>query len=228
MNRILAVALGVSIVLHAMLFIFVHPGAAPAEQENATKISVRLTGTGAALLPDPDNHIPEKRIQNKTDPADSDKADTRITRDSNAAGNLDSNGLNEPRDRFAGSDSPEAGQAPDAGNPLPSISDGPAAGADAAALAEYNRILSIVRAGIQDGMVYPLLARRKGMEGEVGLSFVLDEAGRIGQVKVLASSGYAVLDRAALKLMKSISPLDAFPEQKMSLSVTIVYDLQKR
>jgi len=44
---------------------------------------------------------------------------------------------------------------------------------------------------------YPLIARRRGFQGTVVLEVMVDRNGRIGDLKVLKSSGYKVLDRAA-------------------------------
>lgn len=45
--------------------------------------------------------------------------------------------------------------------------------------------------------VYPALARRRGQEGEVMLRLDIDARGDVTGARVLASSGYPLLDRAA-------------------------------
>lgn len=47
--------------------------------------------------------------------------------------------------------------------------------------------------------VYPMLARRRAQEGEVLLRLDLDMRGRITSARVLVSSGYPLLDAAALQ-----------------------------
>ena len=49
---------------------------------------------------------------------------------------------------------------------------------------------------------YPVSARRRGMEGKVVLDILVDREGRVGNVSVAVSSGYAILDRAALSTVK--------------------------
>lgn len=49
---------------------------------------------------------------------------------------------------------------------------------------------------------YPQLARKKGWEGKVKLEAALGKDGRIGKVKPIQSSGYKVLDDAAIKAVK--------------------------
>jgi protein TonB len=44
---------------------------------------------------------------------------------------------------------------------------------------------------------YPLIARRRGFQGTVVLEVMVDRNGRVGELRVLKSSGYKVLDRAA-------------------------------
>ncbi len=51
---------------------------------------------------------------------------------------------------------------------------------------------------------YPLLARRRGWEGEVLLAFRLEADGRITGAHVARSSGYGVLDRAALTALGKV------------------------
>lgn len=45
---------------------------------------------------------------------------------------------------------------------------------------------------------YPRLARRRGYQGTVVLEVFVDRKGRVGDLKVFQSSGYPVLDRAAM------------------------------
>ncbi len=49
---------------------------------------------------------------------------------------------------------------------------------------------------------YPRKARRLGYEGIVMLKVLIDEAGRVDDLTVFESSGYAVLDRAAISAVR--------------------------
>lgn len=49
---------------------------------------------------------------------------------------------------------------------------------------------------------YPLVARRRGWEGTVTLQIQLDQDGRVGEVEVLESSGYEILDQEAEKTVR--------------------------
>ncbi|HOJ71788.1 MAG TPA: energy transducer TonB [Syntrophorhabdaceae bacterium] len=59
-------------------------------------------------------------------------------------------------------------------------------------LADYN----YVRDAVMKNITYPEKARRMGLEGRVIISFVINEAGFINDVKILKSSGYTLLDEA--------------------------------
>ena len=49
---------------------------------------------------------------------------------------------------------------------------------------------------------YPPKARRMGYEGIVMLKVLINESGRVNNLEVLKSSGYDILDRAALSTVK--------------------------
>lgn len=49
---------------------------------------------------------------------------------------------------------------------------------------------------------YPLLARKMGYEGRLILRLLVSKEGKVEQVKVIRSSGYSILDRAAIKTVK--------------------------
>ncbi len=49
---------------------------------------------------------------------------------------------------------------------------------------------------------YPLIARRRGFQGTVVLEVMVKRNGRVGRVKVFKSSGYKILDSAAVKSVR--------------------------
>jgi protein TonB len=52
---------------------------------------------------------------------------------------------------------------------------------------------------------YPRRARRKGYEGTVLLEVLVNRNGKVDDLRILASSGYAILDRSAVNSVKSWS-----------------------
>jgi len=69
----------------------------------------------------------------------------------------------------------------------------------------HNSILRLVSSRFN----YPLLARRKGWQGVVKLQVHIESNGRISRLHVEQTSGYPVLDRAALQSLQLASVPDA-------------------
>ena len=65
---------------------------------------------------------------------------------------------------------------------------------------------SLIRGHLEAFKFYPASARRRGIEGDVDVSFSLTGGGMAEQVKVRKGSGYAVLDRAALMTVARAQP----------------------
>lgn len=78
---------------------------------------------------------------------------------------------------------------------------------------------------IQKYSKYPALARKRGQEGKVQLRFVIGDDGRAEHIEVVSSSGYYLLDRAAMDTIRLI-PLPRPPRRAMQVPVTIVYRLE--
>ncbi len=76
---------------------------------------------------------------------------------------------------------------------------------------------------------YPRAARRAGYEGIVWVRFVLDREGGLRGSELMRSSGHALLDRAALDLLRRASPFPALPAEitldEIELVLPIEYDL---
>lgn len=69
-----------------------------------------------------------------------------------------------------------------------------------------NDMLVLVRNHLETFKVYPTSARRRGIEGHVDVSFSLSHKGAAKQLRLLQSSGYIMLDRAALKTVERAQP----------------------
>ena len=69
----------------------------------------------------------------------------------------------------------------------------------------HNSILRLLSSRLN----YPLLARRKGWQGVVKLQVHIESDGRISRLHVEQTSGYPVLDRAALQSLQLASVPDA-------------------
>jgi TonB family protein len=93
---------------------------------------------------------------------------------------------------------------------------------------EFGPYLARFRQRIQESMVYPLAARRRGLAGRVEIELVLEPSGRIRDVAVVTSSSYALLDEAALEAVKSLEPqpLPAHSKrQSLRVRLPVVFQL---
>ncbi len=68
----------------------------------------------------------------------------------------------------------------------------------------------LVRNHLEAHKFYPASARRRGIEGEVEISFALNGQGNTDKIEILAGSGYALLDQAAMQTVERSQP---FPIQ---------------
>ncbi len=78
-----------------------------------------------------------------------------------------------------------------------------------AAVSNYpGKIVSKLRRALR----YPAEAKRSKLRGEVRVAFTVSAAGGVGGVRVVASSGSPVLDRAAIETVRRAAPFPAIPE----------------
>jgi TonB family protein len=75
---------------------------------------------------------------------------------------------------------------------------------DAEATAAARTLQSLVYEALAAHFSYPPLARQNGWQGEVRLGMHIEPSGEIRRIHVLASSGYGILDRAALRSLKAV------------------------
>ena len=62
-------------------------------------------------------------------------------------------------------------------------------------------------------MYYPEASRRYGIFGSLRLLVVIRKDGSLEQIQVQSSSGHAVLDEAAIKIVRLAAPFAAFPPE---------------
>lgn len=79
---------------------------------------------------------------------------------------------------------------------------------DAAYLLDWRRRLEAV-----GNQYYPEASIRYGMYGELRMLVVVRQDGSLEDIRVLSSSGYAVLDEAAIKIVRMAAPFAPFPPE---------------
>jgi protein TonB len=80
--------------------------------------------------------------------------------------------------------------------------------ADAAYLLDWRQRLEAV-----GNKYYPQASVRYGIYGDVRLLVVIRKDGSLEDVKVMSSSGFAVLDEAAIKVVRMAAPYSPFPAE---------------
>jgi TonB family protein len=71
---------------------------------------------------------------------------------------------------------------------------------------DYTALLEGLRERIASSLVYPRMARIRGIEGTVVLLLKLDREGNLAGLSVKSSSGSDILDRAARQLVEGVLP----------------------
>ncbi len=96
---------------------------------------------------------------------------------------------------------------------------------------QHNYLLGQLQDQLSHYLTYPLRARRRGWEGEVLLSLQLDAHGQLHNIQLLRSSGYALLDRSALRALSRLDrlrlPADAAARKPVDLQLPVVYRLSE-
>ncbi|MBI2526164.1 MAG: energy transducer TonB [Candidatus Rokubacteria bacterium] len=94
---------------------------------------------------------------------------------------------------------------------------------------EYGPYLARFRQRVQDALVFPLAARRRGLSGAVELDVLIDAAGKVEKVEVASSSSHAMLDEAALETVREMAPLplpETLPARPLRVKLPLVFELR--
>lgn len=100
---------------------------------------------------------------------------------------------------------------------------------DASREAASAQLHAQLRTRFAEHFVYPPLARHHGWEGEVVLLFRVEADGTLSDIQVAQSSGYTLLDNAAVASLRAIERLEFAPgtalRQTLELRMPVVYHL---
>jgi periplasmic protein TonB len=77
----------------------------------------------------------------------------------------------------------------------------------------------ILLAWLQQKLIYPAKAERRGIEGTVLVRLVIDSTGRVLDYQILKSSGHRILDREVEALIERADPMPPVPEGERAPSL---------
>ena len=88
-----------------------------------------------------------------------------------------------------------------------------------------QEVLTLLSRLVAERKVYPEAARRRKAQGSVGLSLNVAADGSLAAAALKKKSGSAILDRAALDLVKGLFPIALRPGEPMEIALSIEYRL---
>ena len=91
----------------------------------------------------------------------------------------------------------------------------------------FQSFARAVRRKIESSKNYPTAAQTAGIEGRTGVRMTILKDGRLEKVEITESSGYEILDKAALQSVRSAAPFPPIPEKarrdEIQMSITLVF-----
>lgn len=84
---------------------------------------------------------------------------------------------------------------------------------------------SYIRDMVNKKLIYPLMARQKGWEGKVKISFIIARDGFVRDIMITESSGIEILDKNAINAVKNASPFPR-PPAAAQIIIPIKYKLR--
>ncbi len=90
----------------------------------------------------------------------------------------------------------------------------------------HHRVISQLRHKLKQYFYYPRLAQRKNIQGTVVIGFAIDLRGTLTNIRVIKSSGFAILDMAAEDALLKLDHLDDNQYgQTDNLELPVIYKL---
>jgi TonB family protein len=77
---------------------------------------------------------------------------------------------------------------------------------------KYLSYLAQVKAGVRNHWIFPPQAREKRATGRLTAVFTIDKTGKLLRIVVEESSGFPILDHAAMEAVRGASPFPPFPD----------------
>ena len=84
-------------------------------------------------------------------------------------------------------------------------------------------IIAVIERAIERAKTYPLIARKRGIEGTVHVRFLINPRGEPQEIEILKSSGHGILDAATVKVVRKAAP---YPRVDRRVEVPVAYRLK--
>ena len=92
------------------------------------------------------------------------------------------------------------------------------------------RVISIIYKELNQHFIYPKLAQKHNWQGKVLLSLRVSSNGKINNVEIYKSSGYSILDQAAINSLMKVEYLpriSSWLPHDLNLKLPVIYKLTK-
>jgi protein TonB len=90
---------------------------------------------------------------------------------------------------------------------------------------ERNQIRQLLEEALAHQFYYPKQARKRGWQGEVVVAFTLNTHGGISNERIIQSSNYSMLDKAALKTLRRVNLNGVHIPQALEYELPIPFHL---
>ncbi|TYB33219.1 MAG: TonB family protein [Flexistipes sinusarabici] len=90
---------------------------------------------------------------------------------------------------------------------------------------EKKKYLQYIRKKVTSRIKYPYIARRRGIEGKILISFIIKKDGRFENIKIKEKSPYSVLNDAVLKAVENVVVAEK-PEEEIEVDIPISFTLK--
>ncbi|MDH5181388.1 MAG: energy transducer TonB [Gammaproteobacteria bacterium] len=91
---------------------------------------------------------------------------------------------------------------------------------------DASRVISALQRQLSKHFFYPNMARQRGWEGTVVLMVKILPDGKIQRISLEKSSGYSLLDNAAIIALQKVRQLDPAQGYEYTFTIPVIYRLE--
>ncbi|MEC9491527.1 energy transducer TonB [Flexistipes sp.] len=90
---------------------------------------------------------------------------------------------------------------------------------------EKSKYLQHIRKEITSRIEYPSIAKRRGLEDKVLLSFKIRKDGTLGEIEIAKESSYSILNDAVLKAVENVIVTEK-PQEEIAVNIPVSFTLK--